>query len=170
MCSTQHGELPKIPERRGFTAKRTDGEWSQLRAKAEALWAFSTHCVLAQIEAGRVATLEHPPHAYSWRTRRATDLRKHGLQLHSFPSCAFGHKDPVSLRPYLKRQRFGCNVSLQFLCRKCVCPKPAKPARRHEIVRGNVQGMRRTCIAGQYPPKLADALAEKITEQCRLSA
>ena len=94
-----------------------------------------------------------------------------------FDSCAWGHHDPVSMKPYLKPQCIVASVDLSPLERRCSCPGGRK-AGVHERIEGStkvpgVLGRRssipRTVLSGQYPSALCHSWARLVNEHVRQS-
>ena len=146
-----------------FTAIRTQTEWKALRAIASHHLKLAVRIMRRQSSQGRTASFEQPPRCISWRLHCVQDLVElPGWSRYSWPSCAYGHKDPGSGRPFLKRQSFAANVDFTSLQVPCSCPKGS-----HQRVQGVVQsgeraGLRRTVVSGEYPPMMCDKLASLI--------
>ena len=146
-----------------LTARRTRKEWKARRAIASHHLKLAVRIMRWQNSQGRIGSFEQPPSCISWRLRCVQALVElPGWRRYSWPSCAYGHKDPGNGRPYLKRQSFAANVDFTSLQVPCSCPKGS-----HQIIEGVVQsgeraGLRRTVVSGEYPPMMCDKLASLI--------
>ena len=105
--------------------KRTEADNEHLRLKALVFLVFLLQVCNFQRQHQRLWSFEHPPHCSSWNldiikefTERELATGNNALQ---FDSCAWGHKDPGSGAPFLKRQLFMSNAQLTGLHRRCTC-------------------------------------------------
>lgn len=123
---------------------------------------------------GFMMSLENPPDAQSWkmdimvRTLRDTQMKKV-----VFHSCAWGHHDPGSGKPYLKRQCIAAfaSVDLSPLARRCSCPG-GRMAGVHQRIEGVtvVPGkgkVRRSVKSGEYPLMLCHAWGNIVKQHLR---
>jgi len=123
---------------------------------------------------GFMMSLENPPDAQSWKldimlqTIRDTQMRKV-----YFDSCAWGHVDLGSHKPYLKRQCIAAfaAVDLSPLARRCSCPNGRK-AGVHERIEGvtmvlGTGKVRKSVKSGEYPMMLCHAWGRIVKEHLR---
>ncbi len=142
-----------------LTACRTDAEWCALHSEARDHVRLATAVGLWQVHLGAAGSFEQPPRCASWRKRRVRHLPEAGYKKYAFRSCAWGHRNPGSGRPWQKRQCFAATHSLEALQIPCVCPPGA-----HDIVQGVIdegprRGERCSTVAGEYPPQMCAAFA-----------
>ena len=82
-----------------------------------------------------------------------------------FDSCAWGHRDPGSGKPYLKRQCIAAfaSVNLSPLVRCCSCSREAGIHERIEGMTtrpGYPSKVRRSVLSGEYPHELVPHMGE----------
>ena len=124
---------------------------------------------------GFMMSLENPPDAQSWKLDiMVQTLRDTQMNKVFFHSCAWGHRDPGSGKPYLKRQCIAAfaSVDLSPLARRCVCPG-GRMAGVHERIEGVtiVPGkgkVRRSVVSGEYPLTLCHAWGKIVKQHLRL--
>lgn len=130
------------------TARRTPEQWLALRRAARDHLRLATQIFRHQSEHGLFASFEQPPHSVSWRLPRVQALQDLPSWCEvTFPSCAYGAKDPISGRPWRKRQKIAANFDISKLALKCTCEQ------EHQVVEAW-----RTRLAGAYPKQMCDAL------------
>ena len=151
--------------------RRTEAENEHRRVEALAFLVFSLQVCNFQRQRQRFFSLEQPPHCVSWHLDIVQQFTERELAAGSnvlgFDSCAWGHEDPGSGKPFLKRQRFLSNAPVIGLSRRCTCNP-----RAHQIVEGRVEsgsrrGVRRSIVSGEYPVKFCEALAEATIDEHR---
>jgi hypothetical protein len=150
------------------TALRTPTRWEDLRRDAMVHVVFTMHLLRLQAASTRHGSWEQPPGCVSWRLPvTVAFLEDHpGWHKYIFPSCAWGHANPGTGSPWLKRQGFLSDVSLVTLQRPCICTEA------HSVVQGTIhagprRGERCSTVSGEYPSALCDALAALICRTCR---
>ena len=143
-----------------LTAVRTPREWDQLRNRAKMHLKLAVRVMRWQHDSGQSGSLEQPPGCISWRLRCLTSLLElPGWCIYTWPSCAYGHRDPGSNLPYLKMQGFASNIDLSSMEVCCSCSPGS-----HQSVQGAVQGgprhgERRSTVSGEYPAAMCNRLA-----------
>ena len=129
-----------------------------------------------QHQKGFMMSLENPPCAQSWnldimqKTLMGTNMKKV-----FFDSCAWGHRDPGSGKPYLKRQCIAAfaSVNLSPLVRRCSCGREAGIHERIEGMTtrpGDPSKVRRSVLSGEYPMRLCHTWANIVKEHLRMTA
>ena len=152
-----------------FTAVRLEQEWQALRRAAFHHLSLAARIMQWQHRCGRTGSLEQPSGCVSWDLPPVQAMLKLATwQRFSWPSCAYGHRDPGSGRLYLKRQGFLANVDLSDLCVPCTCGRV-----KHQCVSGLVQGgprhgERRSAVSGEYPLAMCLALTAVIARRWQL--
>ena len=128
-----------------------------------------------QHQRGLMMSLENPPDAQSWKLDIVVQtLTATNMKLVQFDSCAWGHCDPESNKPYLKRQCIAAfaSVDLSPLVRRCSCPG-GRQLGVHERIQGmtSVSGqpgkVLRSAKSGEYPLMLCHAWARIVKEHLR---
>ena len=144
---------------------RTLQEWMALRGKAVHHLRLAVRVMRWQDSQGLTGTFEQPPRCVSWRLRCVQALLElPRWERYTWPSCVYGHRDPGSGRPFLKRQGFASNVNLAPMRARCSCGKG-----RHQVVQGVVEsgeraGQRRSSVSGEYPPRMCEKIARLIQQ------
>ena len=141
-------------------AVRTHAEWAALRQQAVRHLKLAVMILRWQSERGGRGSLEQPPRCISWKLRRTEALLSQpGWRRFTWPSCAYGHRDPGTGRLYRKEQAFASNVDLTEMQLKCTCARGS-----HQIVNGVQRGAgeRRATISGEYPLGMCNKLASII--------
>ena len=149
-----------------LTARRSEEEWTRLRCQALHHLELAVRVMRWQHSQGLTGSFEQPPACASWRLLFVVSLLKiPGWNRFTWPSCAYGHRDPGSNRLFLKRQGFASNLDLSRMCRPCMCPRKS-----HQVVSGVVQGgphqgARRSTASGAYPIAMCHAMVDIIAER-----
>ncbi len=147
-----------------LTAHRTQREWCARAADARTHLRLAQQVVMWQSQQGLYASIEQPPGCVSWRKRRLQALGSlPNWNEVTFASCAYGHRDPGSGKLYRKFQKFGANVDISSLSRRCRCKTSHEVCQGH-VVGGAQHGQARTSVAGAYPQAMCESLAAIISD------
>ena len=146
-----------------MTALRTCAEWADLRRQAVRHLALAVKIMRWQSGRGGQGSFEQPPRCISWRLGRTQALLSQpGWRRFTWPSCAYGHRDPGNGRPYLKGQAFASNVDLSAMQLKCSCERGSHQIVHSAVQEGDRAGQKRAVVSGEYPPAMCNKLADII--------
>ncbi len=138
-------------------------------AEAMVLLSFSLECFAEQVKNGRVAALEHPARASSWRRPevRALVSAHSGVKITEFDQCLMGLKTKVDLLPVRKRTRLmsnsvALNQAFGTRCSKETCNHTPTT---HTWRQGAEGGCSRTSAAEVYPTGFCAAFAQAMARE-----
>ena len=158
-----------------LTRKKTreQNEADRLRALVHVV--VTTQLANWQHRHNLIMSFENPPGAASWNLDIVQrTLAEAKMQRVYFDSCAWGHCDVESGKPYLKRQCIAASASVDLspLARKCTCPG-GRARGVHQVVEGTVRvpgeqkAVSRSTKSGEYPTALCRAWAQLVKERLR---
>ena len=106
-----------------MTCKATPTQKETKRLKALVGVVLTLQLAMWQHQHNLIMSFGNPPAASSWRLDiMLQTMRNTGMKQMATDSCPWDHHDPVSKKPYLKRQRFAASVGMSSLERRCSCP------------------------------------------------
>ena len=132
-----------------LTCRLTSARKETKRMQALVHVVLTLQLAMWQRQHNLIMSFENPPGAQSWRLDIVLQtMRITGMKQVYFDSCAWGHHDPVSMKPYLKPQCIAASVDLSPLERRCSCAGGRK-AGVHERIEGS-KGSRSSWVEIQH--------------------
>ena len=140
------------------TAVRSEEEWADLATAYASMEKFTSNMLHCQTYSNEEGSYENPPKSGSWRRKRIAALCRLGFRRVVFKSCAHGLRNPATGEPWAKLAAWSSRVDLAELRRPCTCSS-------HDVVEGCVEhgarkGVKKSKVAGEYPPGLCAAMSE----------
>ena len=151
-------------------SRRKDlAKWARRYEEGKKLWDFAVQLFQVQIRAGRIAVLEHPWLATSWKLDVSQALMGDtAVQSQVFDQCLVGLRTPVSGLPARKRTRLVTNWGGLHQCfsQRCTPETCSHFPATHTWLQGSECGISLTRAAQQYPEAMCRNFASSVHLHC----